>query len=420
MSVSLTFILALWSSLSCLRFIESKTPTQFPTVPRPTFYPTVASPTEEPTSFPTTSTPSGTPTVKPSSQPTIIPTSAAPLVRPTASPTSIPTLYFQPDAAYPEIYLPLVVSAQKKSISVLVNSTNSKVGTLYCAAVSTSYTLSSSSSIKQMGESVLITATSNNGLIPVVLTNLLPATTYDVYCYTEDLFGNEMPLSYALTTKTNVETLCCQGATFTSLNSLIEEYNPAVSSKALPEAWTFAIDDTPKIDTYFSLSIVPAAGSCVYTSPGIAPLAMVTPSIFKFTNSSNSLSRSFIISYSTPGCYIVAITPSNKLFDSQNKTVQIYSSGSENLKAPALSSAAFSEDGRKVSIRFDTPTNMGLGVISEFASIFTCSEAVIFLDSDKANCLWSSSLELIASLDSSSRTGESLDITPIVACIMVS
>jgi len=299
---------------------------------------------------------------------------------------------------FPKIGKPLVATTTKTTADVTVNVTSS--GNIYCAALTPSFNLSSPYYLKQVGSSGSVTS-SGGGEIVITLSNLIPAKTYEIYCYTEDFTNNFMPLSLVKSTKLEITTSCCRNIKLTSYSNVLREYN-SLTSTASPTKFTFAIDYLPTNSLTIKVSAIPYDDSCEYSSQEAANMT-ITPRIFTFTSTSLSTSNSFIISKSLPGCYSISFDSSLSSYVNYNATnIFIYGSATPP-PAPELQSVVFSNDGRQLYVQFDSPTDYGVTILKNYAGTFSCATLIYFESIGQSNCIWISSGQMIlVTLDSTS------------------
>ena len=305
---------------------------------------------------------------------------------------------------YPTINFPITnIITDKTSITVPLNI--SKAGTAYCAyfASNISTSLVSSYTIKSQKFSAS-TSVSAGGVVRVLLNSgLSPYTDYDIYCYTEDLKSNAMTNDIILSTRKAVRTDCCRNI----LSSIY--YSNLVFPSTLEKSqtvYTFTnyvfslyLDSYPTDDLAVSVKL--KHYNCSIDQNGIPnPSASSIPSRFVFTSSSKSLTGKFIVK-GNPGCYNVTYFSKSAIYN--NATEVLLIKGNEySPQAPQLSTARFSNDGRKLLITTDLPSDRGATTISGYDTSFNCSHLLSFLGATTSNCLWSDDATIVASFNLSS------------------
>ena len=302
---------------------------------------------------------------------------------------------------YPLITLPIEnIVTEKYLITVPVNM--SKSGTAYCAYFSsnTSKLLVSVYTIKSQKFSAS-TLASAGGIVKVLMNSgISPYTRYDVYCFTEDLKLNTMTNDIVLSTQQTVRTACCR-----SILSSIYYSNLVFPSTVKETVYSFKdnifffyLDSYP--DDSISVNVDLKSYNCSFTQNSVSSDASAIPSKFDFKLSSKSLSGKFIIKGS-PGCYNVTYSSESGTYDNFFDTLII--KGNEfSPQAPQLSTAIFSNDGRKLLITTDLPSDRGATSIVGYDSSFNCSHLLSFVGATTSNCLWFDDSSIIASFNLSS------------------
>jgi hypothetical protein len=297
---------------------------------------------------------------------------------------------------YPLIVSPLTVTVRKRQFSVSVALQNN-TGKLYCAALSTGSTVTSSVTIQQSGTVATVLSLGN---VSLVLSNLIPATTYDVYCFTQDFSSSTMPLSSIVSTKVTKTTLCCRSIIFSTLTARLVEAT-AVSSQTSINV--VKLESLPTTGLTLSLSL--ASYTCSWQYNGTASYAYALPSSGNFSSASTSRSMSFVI-LGSPGCYVLTAWPrgiDRSLYSSSNATIIIRSSAAAP-DPPQLLSAIFSNDGLKVTVTLNSASDRGATRIASYASTFACSQLLTFSGANSSSCIWYSTTVIIATISSSSTT----------------
>mmetsp|Transcript_29108 Transcript_29108/g.40010 ORF Transcript_29108/g.40010 Transcript_29108/m.40010 type:complete len:4598 (+) Transcript_29108:4428-18221(+) len=302
---------------------------------------------------------------------------------------------------------PLVVKSSRNT--VYITTAISKAGYVYCSAMLTTVPLTSVLSIKLGGVVVPVVQKSGFPLrVTVNITELYPATEYDIYCYTEDLANHAMPLNVAIQTRKRIETLCCKTLDIINVDKTIAQYFSPTTS------WTqqqqqIQLSNPPTRRTLLSLNIskCPSDSS---TTAGDWPVAQ--PSLFEFfPNVSNPMLRtaSFRIRGNRLGCYVLTAVTDDSNFNSVNATFRIL-----NYKiipnAPIMKTVKFSNDGTSLIIQFDSFTDCGYYSASRTLkpitclTTFSCSNLLSFVGANQSVCSWKSPSVLVALLNVISTT----------------
>jgi hypothetical protein len=287
---------------------------------------------------------------------------------------------------FPEIFLPITVIGLR--FSVIANIKLSQPGTVYCAAYLPGTAPASQYFVEQDGYSEVVLDSAQS--VNVTILDLMPNTEYDVYCYTKDFTLHEMTLNATLATKSSVATTCCSSVTFPIFfSSLVYMPDTTMTSSFVYE---LALDTVPTGNATVQIS-VEAAPSCVLNLDGPSKAAAY-PSSLAFAANDTSFNANFIIT-GLPGCYIVnaSVTSSD--------AAQIYIPAVGEViirnvsEPPRLLSAAFTDDGRKVIVTFDTKTDQGASIVPNYASRFACADVLEFLGAWNATCRWISTRILV-------------------------
>jgi hypothetical protein len=275
--------------------------------------------------------------------------------------------------------------------SVTVTMTLSGTGVIYCG-VFDSGTVPSSSSAIILQNNVTV-ATNGKGVITI--SELTPATDYDIYCLTQTLLGVTMSYSDILLTKKSVTTLCCRELLVSVDTTSVTQY------ESLVNAISFVLEETPTKNLTVSM----------YTN-GTA----LTPKSITFTSSSTTLTGSFSVTTANTqneGNMLVTVVLSGTsagnyeaVFDTTSYITVL--SASSDPVVPSLTYAYFSNDGSQLLIQFDEKTNKG-GITT---STFACSSLFSF-PGVSSYCQWTSRSLVTATLGSSATVlvGDTLELS---------
>jgi hypothetical protein len=297
---------------------------------------------------------------------------------------------------YPIIVAPLSMTAKQRQMVVAVSVAN-HTGTLYCAALPANAAVTSSVAI-QRASTVSAVTISSFGRVNVTIRNLVPVTTYDVYCFTQDFSSHTMPLASLISTKLTGTTLCCRSVIFSSLTAKLVEAAVVTGQSTVN---VVRLESLPSSSVVLSLSLLPFM--CSWQVNGTNSAAYALPATGNFTSSSTSASVNFVV-LGSPGCYTLTASvsgPGRSGYVSANSSLIIRSSARAP-DPPNLLSAVFSNDGLKLYLTLDTASDRGATMMSNYASIFACSQLVSFAGAKSSNCIWSSSTLITATISASS------------------
>ena len=317
---------------------------------------------------------------------------------------------------YPEIIKStMTVKTAKQSLTVTTNITTNP-GTVYCAGFLPSYVLTSVQDIKSKGNkktSLIV------GSVSVTITNLQRSTNYSIYCYAEDFKSHFMPLDQVWSTKMNAKTDCCQTIVLSSFFTQIPEYTSKTVA-GTESVYSISLDSTPKVTTV-SVSIYAEEVDCVthenLPHPTNNTSLDIIPSSVQFQQTDKTYQKSFLIrgkvtplnvtksTYIPPyTCYIIQTSDSGDgtYVSADSKLYVKILSQYTPPPPPVLLNGKFSDDGRKVTLNFDSNTDQGETVLfTDHNQIFQCSKLFLFTGDTVSSCLWSTSKEVIITLGNS-------------------
>ena len=274
----------------------------------------------------------------------------------------------------PEI---LSMSTNSDQLSITQTATLSAPGSLACAAFPASTTLIAGISINTVLLQGFISETTlSNGshLSDVVISGLVPSTSYAVLCVTQSVDGVVTSEQTMREQATVVTTECCKRVKVSLLETVAKEGSEVLS------ALRVTLDSAPTFDITVSLrcKFVNLSGVTSFKFPFFV-------SEFPFTLASRTLSLYTGLKAQFPGTYHLSfeLTGTSAAdyalsYDSQQTILTVLETNAEP-PSPLLSSAIFSRDGVTITIRFNSPTNM-----ATLSNIFTCS--ILFTFSFAANC----------------------------------
>ena len=268
------------------------------------------------------------------------------------------------------------------AVSILVNL--SSPGTVRCGALFSGQQLVDVFAIRQ---SPFYGISWKGDTRRVSVTGLSPDTSYDLYCYSEDFEGHYMDLSAVQATLLNVKTSCCRRVQFSTTDFNIVAY-AALSTSSSESVYQFNIGSQPTASASVSLFIRPDSG-CANVTSSATSTATALPSVpFKFTSSSSFLMGSFVIR-GTVGCYLLtASVKSSDNYVNASSFVQIL----QIPPAPNMISAAYTRDGSKIIITFNSPTDYSATVVQTLN--FTCDKMFNFTRASLTYCVWLTSTQL--------------------------
>ena len=248
-------------------------------------------------------------------------------------------------------------------------------------------------------------------MVTVLIGSLTPDTKFDVFCYTESLSSDPMDGVEVLATRTTVQTSCCRSVQLlTAFDQLVIPYAVTASSSSYTfssSSFKLGLDTVPTSEIAVKVSLL--SYKCSFQEDGINSTAVAVPSRIKFSKTSQSLTGSYIIRGS-PGCYNLTMSAIGNLTYS-GVSSQVFIKGVLQLPdPPKLSSAVFSDDGRKITVDFDSPSDRASSAVPNYLSSFSCSDLFSFYGDSSAPCIWTSTKQVVVTMISSS----SITALPIV------
>lgn len=297
---------------------------------------------------------------------------------------------------YPQLLSPLSLTPGTTTVDVKLNV--STAGNLYCQAVQYPGSVSTALSVKSIGAFL---RSKGAGIYTIRVSNLIPTTQYNIYCYTEDFAGNGMDLPAVLATVKATTTLCCNHVSYTIIPDYIPSFDQSSSlSSSLLPIFTFklAAMSSTNLTARFSLSqSLPCNVTKDFTSSVIQPNSFLLPA-------RQNNPKSFVI-MSYAGCFTLTArlfsSATNTIISVKNMSLTI-SPIAQNTKPPQLSSAYFTDNGLGIIVKFNMPTDEAVSKVSRV--MFSCATILSFPGDSFATCTWSSQSQLSISLGRPSRT----------------
>ncbi len=331
--------------------------------------PSSLAPNDNPTKFPTL-----TPSAKPSKYPSAIPSTSQPTYTDYASITEISVDSYTSDT----ITLSLTLENMYQSL----------LGSVYCAALTSSSTSVSAGYIKSIGTAATFELSESGDTyvdsVQILMTSLTPLQTYYIYCSSLTSTSVNLPSIDILATETTATTSCCKYVTFTNAPSYVY---------ALIAVYDAANDRQKFIFTY-ELSNLPSDSITIsYELPSTSESIAVSPASATFSSTSSSLVGSFYlysdedVSVSTMTVTLAVTGASSDEYDDVSTEVSILSSSSP-LPSPVVEYALFSAAGDKVFVAFDSYTDQGSTVIDDSTATWNCSIMFSFASAQTASCTW--------------------------------
>lgn len=286
----------------------------------------------------------------------------------------------------------------KTRATITLNMTLSPVpvyaGTVYCTAVQ------SPEIISQLAE-VLVSGFTKSFVVgqrrvSVTISNLVPLTTYNVYCTVVNTLKNGNPLLQVLSTAQKVTTSCCRILSFSRAPYFVY----TTSMRALSYQYTYSLDSAPSAN----LTVTPVLYNA--TSGVLIPSSkmFVRPASANFLGGTEFRQSSFIflsVGDNYAGNFLVRMNfsgpSSGEFYPVAQEFVGLAAAAIK--PAPNLATATFTDSGAAIIIVFDSATNRaGLGF-----DFWSCDKVFDYAGAKTATCVWMSSTVVKASFGEYSR-----------------
>ena len=295
----------------------------------------------------------------------------------------------------------ITATTTNHSVYLEVNVSSTGYGGLaYCGYLVSGSALGSVSVIKAQGflvttavkeEKVAITFVRQN----LTLTGMVDSTTYDIYCYTEDSYGNGMLLESVLNTKVTRTTLCCAAVALTNAPSHVVD-NPYASPN--PDSYEFRFElDAPIADDSV-VTVVPE----ISLRSGRRILSdeqsfIIAPSSIQFSKSSQSRKGVFIVSILQPSVignyytFTLGVTGSPRYVYHSGPIVFKATSNLTIPAAPSLKSSKFLNSGNGGTVTFNAAVDVVRASAYLVSGSWPCSRLFEFAGAEGATCAMKSS-----------------------------
>lgn len=293
----------------------------------------------------------------------------------------------EPTPNYPIITSSLFIqNINESNVSIIFNT--SGLGTVYCAAIPSSQVLVSVEQLQTIGGSLVLgNIVISTQSITMILSNLIPSTHYYLYCGTESLTKQHMPVSQIESQRVPFITKCCNMLQFDTSNPKVILF---LESSSL-DTFTLRFESSPQENIRVAVYFKPISeASGILTCPSVADyktLPLASPNT-SFVGPNNLNAPVFSIeNILSAGCYMmIAEAFSDNTGSSYAKSVSELAIVPHIQEFPSLqiAQAIFSSDGIYVYIYFDYDTDRGVTIVRE--SPFICSLLFSFTSSEQALC----------------------------------
>ena len=315
---------------------------------------------------------------------------------------------FEEVVLYPLFQSPLLLNSTSSEISISYNV--SRVGIIYCAAVSSfsSLAVTSTTTIRQNGLSQVIIDPSEIGTLTI--RGLQPDTNHNVYCFTSDLSDNNMPFDVAGLYTSSIATECCREINFITAND-----TELVPGQLSSFEFVFQLNAVPVEAT--TVSVVVSQYDCSRAS-GSSTLPTVSPSSITFATRQADVQGRFRVTGGS-GCYRfdVAETSAGLVSYDSATLFSVILDAAITPRPPRLSAGTFSADGRRITVDIDSNSDRGETVIATFDTSFSCHLLLDFDGASGSTCIWVAADEIQVTLGSTS-TIEPEDVLKVLPNII--
>eukprot|EP01038_Epipyxis_sp_PR26KG_P009221 gene9221-12434_t len=349
--------------------IPSICPSNHPTGP-PSALPTTL-PTLQPISVPSvppTLSPSNRPSKQPASFPTNLPTSN-PTLFPTEQPQSVPSVIPSDSPRIISIIANATIIDHHHFILANITLTTKNEVVVHCGTfMDNSYPTSLTDIAQQSFNSV-----NNMNYAVVFLSNLIPSTSYNLYCYTSTFSGTTTDFDVMMNNVLTVKTRCCKTL---HVNS---GYKYVYQSQTIQNLVAVSIDYPPSSSLLVDIK----------SFSGGLHNSLLYPNQVSFTRSSSVTDYAVTGYFQYSGSYKFEIILSGVSVDEYDvvfgngNNLTVVSISANPIPPPKIIYCKFSDDGSYIDIEFDSFTDRG-----GFVNQFPCSDVFDFLDASSAVCQW--------------------------------
>jgi hypothetical protein len=231
-------------------------------------------------------------------------------------------------------------------------------------------------SVASIFSSQNVRAVASQGFVSFVLQNLIPSSSYSVFCAVR---GAALSSTYdeMIQKKQTISTKCCRELSADLTQNIFSE------NQFFSNAVVLSTNSPPTSELFVSLTCLHINGSVVFPPPffpSIVSYSSSSPSFSLTSLGSGNYTLQAVLSGSDGEKYRV-IFPEGNFF--LVKAVNVEPT------LPRLEGATFSGNGLLVNAKFSSPTDQG-----SLTSEFRCSKLLPFAGSQDSTCSWSNSMTL--------------------------
>ena len=276
-------------------------------------------------------------------------------------------------------------------------------GKFYCAAIDIfSDTIMSIDKIKLLGESITYSQSSlyrsvEGRVINVLIKNVVPATSYNVYCMGEDSNGNTDTWTVLERLRQSVRTTCCRNIKYLNAPSFV--YGEI-------EAYVDGVDNPKSFVYSYSIQIDPGAIITVYpmlfdlTEALVVATTTISPSSATFENPGAvvGLQTGSYMIRGISGRFIVKLIANSDLYNITAIPVNVISLTADP-PAPQLLNAIFDSSGSLLTLNLESNSDQALNYASvlqlQKSPIFNCDRLFVFRSDSITDCTWLSASSIV-------------------------
>lgn len=296
----------------------------------------------------------------------------------------------------PSLSILSVIPSQR---TLLVRLRLSNDGSVACAAYESSKSIQPTSLQSILKSNQLKTVNSSQMFFDYHIENLIPSTSYDVYCASSSLSGISLSRSLILQTKQMTSTKCCR-----ILRAVLSTV-PFTNNKDISSALVLAIDSVPT-----HLLTVSVNATSLNTGDTVFPFQ---PRTSQFGGGNLFSQVQFTYIRTSPGTYRLNVDLSGPASDKYSVMFPVTNrltvlGFEEEPSPPKMKSITYSSDGNTILIKFWSPTNQG-----GFTNRMSCS--TFFLSTGltlRTSCLWvdKSTITILNSNDHFIQVGDNVTL----------
>ena len=293
-------------------------------------------------------------------------------------------------------------------------STSGYGGSVFCGAFPSGYVLTSNYAIREkgFGASTPRMETIAKGFEDqvVIITGLIAAQEYGVYCVTEDSSGNELALSSVVEQSETTTTSCCRQVEFSNIPSSVNGDYTKYSGSSESDSYVIKVRvlDTPS-QTINVQPVLYHPNGELYVGNNVEfiPVSFtVTPADSDYASKLGS----FLVSaVDDAGTYYLKLNISGDGASIFEADAGSFANMNISVDAPIpvpspprIKKSIFSDSGSNIIVVFSSPVDLSRFRTQVTSQSWNCAKLLNFAGSDLSTCVWLNSTYLSVQLSSSS------------------